>query len=155
MRGHGGVNTRFAFETLVDRMARANRLDPFAVRRANLLHSADADDERVDGSELRPRRMSRRGREASGWKGTVRTHAAGARGWAWPVRITSAGRQAHPLHRRTACGHPSKLDHDGGVTALTYAPISARVSSTMVAIAVAETLGVGLDLVRVVSAIQP
>ena len=37
MRGHGGVNTRHAFEVLLDRMARELGLDPFAVRRMNLL----------------------------------------------------------------------------------------------------------------------
>jgi 4-hydroxybenzoyl-CoA reductase subunit alpha len=37
MRGHGTVNTRFAFESLLDDMARELGLDPFAVRRANLL----------------------------------------------------------------------------------------------------------------------
>ena len=44
-----------------------------------------------------------------------------------------------------------KLDHDGGVTALTGAADIGQGSSTMVAIAVAETLGVGLDRIRVVS----
>ena len=39
MRGHGSVNMRHAFECLVDRMARELGLDPFAVRRANLLQA--------------------------------------------------------------------------------------------------------------------
>jgi len=37
MRGHGTVDVRHAFEALLDRMAREMGLDPFAVRRANLL----------------------------------------------------------------------------------------------------------------------
>ena len=36
-RGHGTVDIRFAFESLVDEMASELGLDPFAVRRANLL----------------------------------------------------------------------------------------------------------------------
>src|SRR5581483_4904427 len=36
-RGHGTVDIRFAFESLIDQMARELGLDPFAVRRANLL----------------------------------------------------------------------------------------------------------------------
>ena len=36
-RGHGTVNVRFAFENLLDRMAKKLGLDPLAVRRANLL----------------------------------------------------------------------------------------------------------------------
>ena len=39
MRGHGSVDTRHAFECLVDRMARELGLDPIAVRRANLLQA--------------------------------------------------------------------------------------------------------------------
>src|SRR3974377_1208028 len=38
-RGHGTVDVRFAFESLLDEMARALGLDPFAVRRANLLQA--------------------------------------------------------------------------------------------------------------------
>src|SRR3546814_17189783 len=36
-RGHGTVNVRFAFEAHLDRMAETLGLDPFAVRRANLI----------------------------------------------------------------------------------------------------------------------
>ena len=45
-----------------------------------------------------------------------------------------------------------RLDFDGGVTALTGAADIGQGSSTMVAIAVAETLGVSLERVRVVAA---
>ena len=37
MRGHGSVDVRHAFESMLDRMAAELGLDPFAVRRANLL----------------------------------------------------------------------------------------------------------------------
>ena len=39
MRGHGTVNVRFAFEAQLDAMAAELGLDPFAVRRANLLEA--------------------------------------------------------------------------------------------------------------------
>ena len=39
-RGHGTVDVRFAFESLLDKMARELGLDPFAVRRANLHQQA-------------------------------------------------------------------------------------------------------------------
>ena len=38
-RGHGTVDVRFAFESLLDQMAHEMGIDPFAVRRANLLHA--------------------------------------------------------------------------------------------------------------------
>ena len=37
MRGHGTVDVRHAFECLLDRMAKELDIDPFALRRANLL----------------------------------------------------------------------------------------------------------------------
>ncbi len=45
-----------------------------------------------------------------------------------------------------------RLDFDGGITALTGAADIGQGSSTMVAIAVSETLGVALDRVRVIAA---
>ncbi|MEI6972897.1 MAG: molybdopterin cofactor-binding domain-containing protein, partial [bacterium] len=39
MRGHGTVNIRFAFESLLDSMAAELGLDPIEVRRRNLLHA--------------------------------------------------------------------------------------------------------------------
>ena len=38
-RGHGTVDVRFAFESLLDQMAHEMRLDPMAVRRANFLRA--------------------------------------------------------------------------------------------------------------------
>ena len=61
-RGHGTVDIRFAFESLLDEMARALGLDPFAVRRANLSERADVHAERSDGEQLRPAGMPRLGR---------------------------------------------------------------------------------------------
>jgi 4-hydroxybenzoyl-CoA reductase subunit alpha len=61
---------------------------------------------------------------------------------------------AKPIHRT---GEPHavvnlKLDFDGGVTALTGAADIGQGSSTMVAIAVAETLDISLDRIRVIAA---
>ena len=62
-RGHGTVDIRFAFESLLDEMARELGLDPFAVRRANyLLTRADLHRQRPDGEQLRPAGMRRLGR---------------------------------------------------------------------------------------------
>ena len=63
-RGHGTVDIRFAFESLLDEMAGELGLDPFAVRRANLLQRADLHRQRHDGELLRPAGMPRLGGEA-------------------------------------------------------------------------------------------
>ena len=62
-RGHGTVDIRFAFESLLDEMAGELGLDPFAVRRANLSAGADLHRQRHDGEQLRPAGMSGLGRK--------------------------------------------------------------------------------------------
>jgi len=152
MRGHGSVDTRHAFECLVDRMARELGLDPFAVRRANLLHAPMRTlndltvnsyglDECLDIVE-----------RASGWRERLGKLPPGkGLGMACSHYVSGA---AKPIHRT---GEPHavvnlKLDFDGGVTALTGAADIGQGSSTMVAIAVAETLDISLDRIRVVAA---
>ncbi|HEX5863145.1 MAG TPA: 4-hydroxybenzoyl-CoA reductase subunit alpha, partial [Casimicrobiaceae bacterium] len=158
MRGHGSVNTRHAFECLLDRMARELGLDPFAVRRANLLQAPTRTlndltvnsyglDECLDQVE-----------RASGWRERIGKLPRGkGLGMACSHYVSGA---AKPIHWT---GEPHavvnlRLDFDGGITALTGAADIGQGSSTMVAIAVAETLGVALERIRVVagdSAVTP
>jgi 4-hydroxybenzoyl-CoA reductase subunit alpha len=158
MRGHGGVNTRHAFERLLDRMARELKLDPFAVRRANLLQSPTRTlNELMINSYGLPECLEKVER-ASGWRARIGKLPRGkGLGMACSHYVSGA---AKPIH---FTGEPHavvnlKLDFDGGVTALTGAADIGQGSSTMVAIAVAETLGISLERVRVVagdSAITP
>ncbi|HTT48569.1 MAG TPA: 4-hydroxybenzoyl-CoA reductase subunit alpha [Pseudolabrys sp.] len=152
MRGHGSVDTRHAFECLVDRMARELGLDPFAVRRANLLHAPmrTLNDLTVNSYGLNE--CLDIVERASGWRDRVGRMPAGkGLGMACSHYVSGA---AKPIHRT---GEPHavvnlKLDFDGSVTALTGAADIGQGSSTMVAIAVAETLDISLDRVRVVAA---
>jgi 4-hydroxybenzoyl-CoA reductase subunit alpha len=158
MRGHGSVDVRHAFEVLVDRMARELQLDPFAVRRINLLKAPTrtANDLLVNSYGLDE--CLERVERASGWHGRIGRlpHGKGL-GMACSHYVSGA---AKPIHWT---GEPHavvniKLDFDGGITALTGAADIGQGSSTMVAIAVAETLGVPLERVRVVagdSAVTP
>jgi 4-hydroxybenzoyl-CoA reductase subunit alpha len=152
MRGHGSVDTRYAFECLVDRMARELGLDPFAVRRANLLRSPTRtmNDLMINSYGL-PDCLDRVER-ASKWKERIGRMPQGkGLGMACSHYVSGA---AKPIH---FTGEPHavvnlKLDFDGGITALTGAADIGQGSSTMVAIAVAETLDISLDRVRVISA---
>ena len=152
MRGHGSVNTRHAFECLVDRMARELGLDPFAVRRANLLQAPTRtlNDLTVNSYGL-PECLDIVER-ASGWHDRIGRMPPGkGLGMACSHYVSGA---AKPIHRT---GEPHavvnlKLDFDGGITALTGAADIGQGSSTMVAIAVAETLDISLDRIRVVAA---
>jgi 4-hydroxybenzoyl-CoA reductase subunit alpha len=151
MRGHGAVDMRFAFECLVDRMARELGLDPFAVRRANLLQAPTRTlndlvvnsyglGECLDKVERASRWHERIGRMPPG-KGLGIACSHYVSGSAKPIHFT--GEPHAVVHL--------KLDFDGGITALTGAADIGQGSSTMVAIAVAETLDISLDRVRVIA----
>ncbi len=152
MRGHGSVDTRHAFECLLDRMARELGLDPFVVRRANLLHAPTRtlNDLMVNSYGLAE--CLDRVERASGWRDRIGKLPAGkGLGMACSHYVSGA---AKPIHWT---GEPHavvnvRLDFDGGITALTGAADIGQGSSTMVAISVAETLGVALDRVRVIAA---
>jgi 4-hydroxybenzoyl-CoA reductase subunit alpha len=152
MRGHGGVNTRHAFECLVDRMARELGLDPFAVRRANLLQAPTRTMNDLVVNSYGLSECLDRVEHASGWRQRLGKLPPGkGLGMACSHYVSGA---AKPIHRT---GEPHavvnlRLDFDGGVTALTGAADIGQGSSTMVAIAVAETLDISLDRIRVISA---
>jgi 4-hydroxybenzoyl-CoA reductase subunit alpha len=158
MRGHGSVVTRHAFECLLDRMARELKLDPFAVRRVNLLQAPTRtlNDLMVNSYGLGE--CLDRVAQASRWSERIGKLPRGkGLGMACSHYVSGA---AKPIHWT---GEPHavvnlRLDFDGGVTALTGAADIGQGSSTMVAIAASEVLGIALDRVRVIagdSAITP
>ena len=158
MRGHGSVDTRHAFECLLDRMARRLKLDPFAVRRANLLRAPTRtlNDLMVNSCGLAE--CLDKVEHASRWRERIGKLPQGhGIGMACSHYVSGA---AKPIHWT---GEPHavvnlRLDFDGGLTAFTGAADIGQGSSTMVAIAVSETLGVALERVRVVagdSAVTP
>jgi len=158
MRGHGAVDVRHAFECALDRMARELQLDPFAVRRANLLRAPTRtmNDLMVNSCGLAE--CLDRVEQASNWRNRIGKLPPGkGLGVACSHYVSGA---AKPIHW-TGEPHATvnlKVDFDGGITAFTGAAEIGQGSSTMVAIAVSETLGVSLDRVRVVagdSAITP
>jgi 4-hydroxybenzoyl-CoA reductase subunit alpha len=158
MRGHGAVTVRHAFEVLVDRMARELSLDPFEVRRKNLLQAPTrtANDLMVNSYGLAE--CLDTVEQASGWRERIGKLPPGkGLGMACSHYVSGA---AKPIHW-TGEPHATvnvKLDFDGGITALTGAADIGQGSSTMVAIAVADTLGVPIERVRVIagdSAITP
>ena len=90
MRGHGSVDVRHAFECLLDRMARELGLDPFAVRRANLLQAPTRTLNDLQVNSYGLRRMPRQRRARQRLARAPRQAAAAARASAWPARIMSA-----------------------------------------------------------------
>ena len=108
MRGHGAVDTRHAFECLLDRMARELGLDPFAVRRANLLRAPTRtmNDLMVNSYGL-PECLDVVER-ASGWRAAHR-HAAARQGSRnGLLALRQRRRQTSPLDRGAARGDQSE-----------------------------------------------
>ena len=158
MRGHGTVNVRFAFENLLDAMAGELGLDPFAVRRANLLRELGftANDLMVNSYGV-PECLDKVER-ASGWADKHGKLPAGRGiGMACSHYVSGAAKPVHwtgEPHATVAL----KLDWDGAVTVLTGAAEIGQGSSTMVAQCVGEVLGLGTERLRVVasdSAVTP
>ena len=151
MRGHGTVNVRFAFEALLDSMCAELGLDPFAVRRANLLEAPTftANDLMVNSYGL-PACLDWV-EEASGWcarKG--KTPPGRGLGMACSHYVSGAAKPVHWTGEPHAVVN-LKLDFDGSVVLLTGAAEIGQGSSTVLAQCVAETLGLDLSRIRVVA----
>ena len=158
MRGHGTVDVRHAFESLLDAMAADLGLDPFAVRRANLIEAPyrTINDLQVnscglaqclDVVERRSGWRERRGRLPRG-------HGLGM---ACSHYVSGSAKPVHWTGEPHAVIH-LKLDFDGGITVLTGAADIGQGSSTLIAQAVAEVLGLPLARITVVandSAVTP
>ncbi len=151
MRGHGTVDVRHAFECLLDRMARDLGLDPFAVRRANLLSAPlfTANDLMVNSYGLDE--CLNKVEQASGWAARKGKLPPGrGLGMACSHYVSGA---AKPVHWT---GEPHavvamKLDFDGAITVLTGAADIGQGSSTIVALAAAEILSVDMSRIRVIA----
>jgi 4-hydroxybenzoyl-CoA reductase subunit alpha len=150
-RGHGTVDIRFAFESLLDDMARGLGLDPFAVRRANLLSAPTRtqNDLMVNSYGL-PECLDWVER-ASGWKTRQGKLPKGkGLGMACSHYISGASKPVN----WTGEPHATvkiKLDFDGSIVVLSGAADIGQGSTTILAQSVAEVLGLDLSRVRVVT----
>ncbi|WBY03222.1 4-hydroxybenzoyl-CoA reductase subunit alpha [Ramlibacter tataouinensis] len=152
MRGHGAVNVRFAFESLLDEMGRQLGLDPFALRRANLIEAPyrTLNDLQVNSYGL-PECLDAVER-ASGWH-ERRGRLPPGRGLGMACSHYVSG-SAKPVHWS---GEPHavvnlKLDFDGSITILTGAADIGQGSNTLLTQVVAEVLLLPMSRIRVVSA---
>jgi len=158
MRGHGSVTARHGFECLLDRMSRELGLDPFAVRRTNLLRAPTRTMNDLTVNSYGLEECLSKVEQASRWRERIGKMPPGkGLGMACSHYVSGAAKPIHWTGEPHAAVNV-RVDFDGGVTALTGAADIGQGSSTMVAIAVAETLGISLDRIRVVagdSAVTP
>src|SRR5579872_4948359 len=152
MRGHGTVNVRFAFESQLDEICAALKLDPCQARRKNFLKPPC-----ITVNNLRVL--------SYGLPECVQKVAAAAR---WQERWNKLGRGrglgmgcSHYVSGaansiiRSDMPHSTvniKVDRDGGVVVYTGASEIGQGSDTMTAQVAAEVLGCSLSRVRVVAA---
>ena len=152
MRGHGAVDARHAFESLLDRMAGELGLDPFALRRANLIEPPyrTLNELQVNSCGL-PAALDWV-EAASGWKAR-RASCRAAAASAWRARTTSRDRPSRCIGAASRMRSINlRLDFDGGITVLTGAADIGQGSSTLISQVVAEVLGVPMARVRIVAA---
>jgi 4-hydroxybenzoyl-CoA reductase subunit alpha len=150
-RGHGSVDVRFAFESLLDLMAAELGIDPFGVRRANFLRAPTFTDndlmvnsyglpECLDWVEERSGWRVRRGMLPKG-KGLGMACSHYVSGASKPVNATGEPHATVKI----------KVDFDGSVVVLSGAADIGQGSSTILVQSVAEVLGLDISRIRIVT----
>jgi 4-hydroxybenzoyl-CoA reductase subunit alpha len=156
-RGHGTVDIRFAFESLIDQMAYEIGIDPIAVRRANYLKAPTFTDndlminsyglpECVDWVEKESGWNKRRGKPQTANGISIKKGL----GFACSHYISGASKPVN----WTGEPHATvkiKVDFDGSIVVLSGAADIGQGSTTILAQSVAEVLGLDLSRVRVIT----
>ncbi|MDX2359600.1 MAG: molybdopterin-dependent oxidoreductase [Crocinitomicaceae bacterium] len=152
MRGHGAVNSRFAVETMIDRMSRKIDMDPCEMRLKNFL---DADTLTVGEYRITSNGSSEsleKVMELSDWKNKYNKLPKGhGFGVACGFFISGSALPIHWNEYPQSVVH-CKVDMDGRVLVTSGASDIGQGSDTMLAIIVAEVLGLSLDNIYVVAA---
>jgi 4-hydroxybenzoyl-CoA reductase subunit alpha len=154
-RGHGTVDVRFAFESLLDQMAGEMGLDPIAVRRANLLQAPTFTDNNLMVNSYGLPECIDWVEKTSGWKerkGKLQSHNGIKKGLGFACSHYISG-ASKPVNW-TGEPHATvklKLDFDGSIVLLTGAADIGQGSSTVLVQSVAEVLGLDLSRIRIVT----
>jgi 4-hydroxybenzoyl-CoA reductase alpha subunit len=151
-RGHGGVIHRACFEQLLDMAAEKLGIDPIELRLKNMMKRGDTTVNELNMSSLGMEECIEAVRDSSGWnekKG--RLPKGKGIGAACGFFVSGAG---YPIYRSDTY-HATvviKISEDGGTaTVLTASAEIGQGSDTAFSMIAAETLGIPLDDVRIVS----
>ncbi|MBI4404758.1 MAG: molybdopterin-dependent oxidoreductase [Deltaproteobacteria bacterium] len=152
MRGHGGVNPRFASEVLLDMACEKLQLDPCETR-LRLIHKAETltvNQFRITSCGLKEGLAT--AMERSRWKEKVKKLPFG-RGIGVACGFFISG-SALPIHWNKIPQSTVRLtiDFDGAVTVYSGASDIGQGSDTVLAQMVAEVLGISLSHIKVISA---
>lgn len=152
MRGHGAVNSRFAVESLLDDLARKINMDPCELRMKNFLDPFSMTVGQYRITSNGSRESLRKVMEQSKWKERIGKLAPGhglgvgcgffISGSALPIIWNELPQSVVHL----------KVDFDGRVLLTSGASDIGQGSDTMLAIVVAEVLGIDMDKIFVLAA---
>ena len=154
MRGYGNLESTFAVESQMDELAERLGLDKLEIRRRNVTRPGDANPQGFTISSCAMPEC------LDALDGAARDVPPPAAGWTRGVGYAAmfhVGGGAR-IYRSDGCGAIVKLDDFGRVSLVTGATEIGQGSETVLAMIVAETLGVPLDRVDVVNsdtAIKP
>jgi len=150
-RGHGTVDIRFAFESLLDEMASELGLDPLTVRRANYLTAPTFTDNDLMVNSYGLPQCVDWVEQASGWRARKGKLPKGkGLGFACSHYISGASKPVN----WTGEPHATvkiKLDFDGSIVVLSGAADIGQGSSTILVQTVGEVLGLPLSRIRIVT----
>lgn len=151
MRGHGAVNCRYGIESVIDMAAEELAIDPIELRLRNCLepYSKTVNEFRITSCGIKE--ALERVRDESGWR-EKKSNLPFGKGIGVGCGFFISG-SALPIHKsRTPQSTVHlKIDVDGGITAHSMGAEIGQGSDTVIAIAIAEVLGVPMDFIRVKS----
>ena len=151
-RGHGGVIARALFERLMDELAQELGQDPIELRLKNVMHTGETTCNDLNMSSLGMRECLEAVYENSDWKlKRGRLPRGRGIGVACGFFVSGAG---YPIYRSDTYHSTATvrlLEDGGGVLVETASAEIGQGSDTTMAMIAAETIGVPLEMVRVVS----
>jgi 4-hydroxybenzoyl-CoA reductase subunit alpha len=152
MRGHGTVNVRFAFESILDELAHDAGIDPVEIRRRNLLRAPCVTPNGLRVTSYGLPECIERAAAQGGWteKKAQLPYGKGV-GFACSHYVSGA---ANPIIRSNM-PHTTvnmKIDRDAAVTVFTGASEIGQGSDTIQVQIVAEVLGVRPERIKLVAA---
>ncbi|MCI4327856.1 MAG: xanthine dehydrogenase family protein molybdopterin-binding subunit [Thermoplasmata archaeon] len=150
MRAHGGTNIRYSIEVGLDDLAERLHIDPFDLRERNALppHTMTVNQFRITSTSFV--KCLHAARERSGWDSKFRQLPYGKGvGLGCGFYISGSNSPIHFTPKMPQCTVHLKVDMDGGISVHCMQADIGQGSNTLLAVIVAEVLGVDLDRVHV------
>ncbi|MGP8073834.1 MAG: xanthine dehydrogenase family protein molybdopterin-binding subunit, partial [Thermoplasmata archaeon] len=150
MRAHGGTNIRYSIEVALDRIAEETGIDPFDLRARNAIppNSRTINEFRITSTSFL--KCLAAARERSGWDSKFRKLPFGhGVGLGCGFYISGSNSPIHFSPKMPQSTVHLKVDMDGGIAVHSMQADIGQGSNTLLAVIVAEVLGVDLERVHV------